>query len=646
MTVASISHTQFQVNLNLITECRKAFAVDSHNEALASGTWRTFSTLMAARRSTRLWCAQTGRFKGVSRLLASVPDVAAAVNIYTKRGRTRMLVFDLDAGKHGTAAVDADFCRIVSWLNECGARWVADLSASGGVHILVPLQAALTVDDVRPLLYALASRCPTLDKTPMLNARTGSISVPGSRCREGGFRVLIGGRGESAAAFYERNAPEVLAQLTALVMVDPAAPGYVGQDLDAVADTGTLPSYLLRHDPLPQAVIDFAVHGQIPKDKRWHTRSEARMSVLVHAMWRGASLSEVRRQMGPGRPWQGLAQAYALKNGGTVKVTRSDLDRLLCRDWIAAHRWHQERGRYLQTVTHKTLHTRPRHTPKALRHWLAHAIHWCDTTFRSSLLRWSVAALLQALSVSAARTADGRGRQLQVAVGGRSLSLAAGLLSESTVWATLRLLRELDGSPVRLVEKGSGPDADTYALVIPDVVDPTPDAAGRPEVSGVHPAWSVLGWQHRRIYETITEQGLRAVVDIAAAAHVSISSAYDTIAELCRSGLLRRGRGWVAAGDITLDDIAGRYGLERTRRTRIQLYRAARERWKKWLAERPFEPALAVVHHSVTRSGHILIDTVLTAADYADYLAAIMRDEPPRDDGEHDVGRPVADIAA
>lgn len=632
MTAAPISHTQLQTNLDLITECRNAFTVNTRDEVAATASWRTFSTLMAARRSMRLWCPEAGKFKGVSRLMSSIPEVAAAVSIYTKAGRTRLLVFDLDAGEHGTAAVDADFCRIVGWLNEIGARWVADLSASGGVHILVPLEAALTVEDVRPLMYALAARCPTLDKTPMLNTSTGAISVPGSRCREGGFRVLIGGRGESSAAFYERNPPEVFAQLTAMVVVGAAAGGYFGADHDASAPAAALPGYLIRRDPLPAAVLNFAVHGTMPEDKRWDSRSEARISVLLHAMWRGASLTDVRRRMSPGQPWQGLASAYTFRKRGSRMVTRSDADKLLRRDWAAAHRWHQQRSRYLQTVTHKKEHSPPPPAPTAVRHWLAHAIRWCDTRFRSSLLRWSVAAVLQALAVSITQSRPAEGAALQVAFGGRSLSLAAGLLSESTVWAVLRLLRDLEGSPIQLVEKGTGKAADTYELVTGDVVDPAPDAPGRPTVDGVHTAWSVLGWQHRRVYEVATEQDLRTVAEIAAAARVSASSAYDSIAALCRVGLLHRGRGWVAVGATTLDDIAARHGLERTRRTRITLYRKARERWNKWLEERPIKAALAVVRHAMSRGGHVLVDLVLTDTEYEDYLTAVMRNEPPSED--------------
>jgi hypothetical protein len=107
--------------------------------------------------------------------------------------------------------------------------------------------------------------------------------------------------------------------------------------------------------------------------------------------------------------------------------------------------------------------------------------------------------VLQALAVSAARAGSVIDGVPVVAVGGRSLSLAAGLLSESTVWAILRRLRETPGAPILLIAKGSGLVADRYALTTPDITDPTPDDPGRPAVTDVHPAWAVLGHPHRRI---------------------------------------------------------------------------------------------------------------------------------------------------
>lgn len=638
MAVTSLPHAQN----DRFAMYRNGFALFAGDEVLAAKTWRVLAPLMAARRSTRLWSAETGQFHGFSRLETALPISPAAVPVYNRSGQTRMLALDLDAKILGASAVDTDYERITGWLNECGGQWLADLSASGGAHILVPLQTAVAADEIRPLLTALAAKCPTLDKTPMLNDRTGAISVPGSRCREGGFRVLVGDLAAGTSLFAHRNPPDVLAALTALVGADPS----VGSNLssadqqNAALEHDQLPADLLRYDALPNSVLEFAESGRLPTDNRWASRSEARLSVLVHVMWRGIRLAEVRRLMGPGQPWRGLAQAYNVRVQGKhhkVKVPRTDAERLLRRDWTTAHRWHQQRSTYLQTDTHKNKHTCPPDAPAACRHWLAHAVAWCDVTFRSSLLRWSVAAVLQALAVSAARTVKPGSPCMRVAMGGRSLSLAAGLLSESTVWATLRLLRDLDGSPVRLVAKGIGVEADTYELVTPAIVDPDPDATGRPTVDTVHDAWSILGWQHRRVYEMVTQCGLQKVADIAMAARVSTSSVYDSMAELCRVGLLSRGRGWVDVGETSLDDIAAQHRCGRLRSYRVRLYRGARQRWRQWLADRPLKSVLTAAREIPSNSVG-LVDTLLGTA-HEDYLAAVMDAGPPLEPGEEcDVG--------
>lgn len=107
--------------------------------------------------------------------------------------------------------------------------------------------------------------------------------------------------------------------------------------------------------------------------------------------------------------------------------------------------------------------------------------------------------MLQALAVSAARAGSVIDGVPVVAVGGRSLSLAAGLLSESTVWGDSAPAARDPGAPILLIAKGSGLVADRYALTTPDITDPTPDDPGRPAVTDVHPAWAVLGHPHRRI---------------------------------------------------------------------------------------------------------------------------------------------------
>lgn len=83
----------------------------------------------------RLWSAEH-RFGEVRRLTTKCLSVPAAVPLY-RRGRTRMLVFDLDSKRGGPQGVDRDRDRILGWIHSCGGRAVSDVSTSGGSHILV-----------------------------------------------------------------------------------------------------------------------------------------------------------------------------------------------------------------------------------------------------------------------------------------------------------------------------------------------------------------------------------------------------------------------------------------------------------------------------------------------------------------------------
>ncbi|WP_406278954.1 hypothetical protein OH799_11120 [Nocardia sp. NBC_00881] len=145
-------------------------------------------------------------------------------------GRTRLLVLDFDA-KHGhsPATVDRDIKHCLTLLHACGARTVADRSTSGGRHILIPPAegTTLTRAEIEPVLRALADRLPSLDITPMLNDRTGCITPPGSRCRDGGFRILDGPLDQAAHTLTIRSPATFWPRFTQLLSTDtdPSNPG-------------------------------------------------------------------------------------------------------------------------------------------------------------------------------------------------------------------------------------------------------------------------------------------------------------------------------------------------------------------------------------------------------------------------------------
>ncbi|MBF6371164.1 hypothetical protein IU469_36545, partial [Nocardia puris] len=95
---------------------------------------------------------------------------------------------------------------------------------NGGRHLLAFFAAGETYSraDVEPVLRRLADRLPTLDLTPMLTARTGSITPPGSATRDGHFRVLDGSLEDALAAVRQRSEPGLLERLRAFL--GPGAP--------------------------------------------------------------------------------------------------------------------------------------------------------------------------------------------------------------------------------------------------------------------------------------------------------------------------------------------------------------------------------------------------------------------------------------
>lgn len=590
---------------------------------LAECSWKTLAPLMAASPTMFLWSPGT-RFDTSQDLTKALPDKPAAVPLY-RRGRTRLLALDFDSKHLGSAAVDADRERVLALLGECGLRAVVDVSVSGGAHVLVPLRIAVLREEIRPVLDALAAMCPTLDLSPMLNKSwTGCITVPGSRCREGGFRQLVGSLGAAGEVLRLRNGSQGLEMLAAALGVRLGTRSARGTDLDvpAAVFVGGGPGARLAAEfrfggEIPAVVAAFATDGVLAADGRWQSPSEARQSVLVHAMGRGLNLDDVRSLIAVGQDWAGgLGAAYARYRHAQDKALRAD--------WSSAARWHVQRVASFHGDTHKTTHTGVAVSSAVHAAWLRNALWWCDTTLRSSPWRWQVAAVLQALAFLAARG----GRVVKgvpvVAAGGRSLAVGAGLLGESTVWAVLRLLREMPGAPILLSEKGCGLGADEYALTTPDVL--APDGVVLPELVDVHVAWWVIGWGHRRVYETVLAGGVVRAADVAAAARMSLAATYESLGELCRCGLLERQRGRWRAGEVSLDQVADENRVWEERRLRLAEHRIVRQQWRDWLGGRWVCPVVEAV---VQELEPVVAFSTLTDSENRDCLDALMANGPP-----------------
>ena len=131
------------------------------------------------------------------------------------------------------------------------------------------------------------------------------------------------------------------------------------------------------------------------------------------------------------------------------------------------------------------------------------------------------------------------------------MSLATGLLVETTVWDFLRAVRDRPGAPLVRTRAAQGRDADVYALTRqnPAPVDDAPSSSAR--VEDVHPAWKILGTSTAASTNSSSTAGSSAPSDICAAAHVSTSTGYTSLAALATAGLIGRGRGTVARGSTS-----------------------------------------------------------------------------------------------
>lgn len=590
---------------------------------------------------------ETKEYRKTRRISDKPPTLMAAVYLYTHR-RTTLLALDFDSKTHGQGQVDADFSRALGWLTACGARVVTDRSTNGGRHILVPLAIGTTAsfDELQPLLRQLKARLPSLDPKPMQNPKEGCISVPGTPCAGGGYRLLDGTLTDALAALTERSEATLLPQLYALLGTLPPPPSSTTPPPASTHQQNLAPDARIAEHarwtkPLPADVADFAARGDIalhPADpsspRRWESPSEARMSVVLNAVLRGYSLNDIAAQTAPGRPWSGLGASYRTKHG-----TRADAQ--LARDVHRALDYASTLAEEANRSAHRTNYSQ---SGRALAgphgRWLAHALAWADREFSGSPLRWTVRDVFQALAIKSVLAGELRSGTPIVGVGGRGLSLSAGLLPATTTFDVLRRTREMVGSPILLVRRRVGRDADFYALTTenPDNVAPTP--LERVSVADVHPAWSIIGRHHRLVYELIAVCGMTRPADVYAAARISARTGQLSIAALASVGLIAREGTTVIAGATTLDDIAAAHQLDEVLADRITRYRQERAQWHAWLA---LQDSLRALPAASGEIAEIAAEGLLFADD-DEYLAEVMAHGPPLADDEYHAIELLADL--
>ena len=519
----------------------------------------------------------------------------------------RMLALDLDPSRiRNSADVDdravqyghehradpavevaAQAASIAGLVIRCGGQVLADVSPSGGRHVFVPFAAALPWRELRDLARAIALRFPAVDPAPMCSLG-GQISLPGSRHKSGGWRLLTTPLSEIPAVVERPNGPEVwaalLAEFAAELQQAERAPERRGDDqvVPELDDAGVpwIPR-LGGRAPLGAGLDQVARTGRWDRS-RYPGRSEARMAVLAAAAGRGWQLADVRAAVGSGA-WRGLAQLYErLSEPGRMA-------RLLPCEWRKAAGFVNGE----KNVRHRPTSDRTSRPPAdelalaaeygQIRAWLTAVLVALEDPER--VRRWGgrvIAVRLVLLALGQAAMVSGSS---VLEFGCRNLALHAAL-SHRTVARVLELLRNEPDPLVDLVSRRQAARADRYQLRIPaayaESVRWRRRRAGR--VEAIHPAFLVLGGTAGLVHQVLDGIGARGA-DVARAARLSPSATSAALQVLAEHGLAERGPGGWRRGGAVLDDVAASTGAADLQREREARYKQDRESWRARLAQ-------------------------------------------------------------
>jgi hypothetical protein len=490
----------------------------------------------------------------------------------------RMLAIDLDVSR---GDVDRQAAELGPLLGRLGARYIADVSPSGGRHVYVLFAAALPWLELRDVARALTLRFPSIDTAPM-SGLGGQISPPGSRHKSGGWRVMSTPVEIALAAIEQPNGPGIWAALLAELAAElrQVETGTVRADSEASAeadDTGVpwVPR-LGGRAPLGAELEHVARSGRWDRS-HYAGRSEARMAVLGAAAARGWRLAEVRAAVASGA-WRGLSALYERPS------EPGRLERLL------PHEWRKcivkiSREENVRTWPTSDRRSRPPVEESAssaeyglIREWLTAIL--CAAEDPERVKGWGKRAIAVRLVLLALGQAAMVSGSSTIEFGRRNLALHSAL-SDRTVSRVLRILRDEPDPLIDLVSPRRLARADRYALRIPDryadSVRWRRRRAGR--IEAAHPAFLALGGASALVYQVLDQTEARGA-EVARAARLSASATSAALRVLAEHGLAERGPGGWRRGPVALAYVAESTGAADLQREREARYRQDREGWR------------------------------------------------------------------
>lgn len=490
-----------------------------------------------------------------------LPNQPAAVLIYDTVGCARTLCVDLDTSKGGREAVERDFSSLSAILSRVGARFFADRSPNGGIHIYVPLTEPLPLHEARAVMRALAARTPTLDPMPMLGIDSGCIRPPGGRHRTGGHQQLVGTLTAAHQATRIRTGAAAWSRLvTELDVASFTTP-------QTVADTTVEQLRPLGRHTTPDATYQTIARTGDYDAGRYATPSEARQGVIWAAVAAGWSLADVTARLADGR-WAGLAAMYA-------RYRPQSRHGAVVRDWKAATRFEKNRRETTQKGSVRVGTTREPKTHRGgdyqlIRSWVNAVDLVFDGNRRDDL---AARAVLMAMGEAAQKTGS-----VVIEFGNRSLAIATGL-DQATVGKCLNRLIDEDDSLIVRIADAAGVKAAVYQLVLPHPIEEVVARRGwkKGKIRGIRAAFRELGLPAAFMYAALEQHDRPSSGrDLAIDARLGTTTAYDALATLQAFGLAHRtSAGWTI-GTASLDQLAEALGINEQVTAQIERYREER----------------------------------------------------------------------
>lgn len=559
-------------------------------------------------------------------------------------GTGRLLVLDLDVSRvpaEGAADrashITAVAGRVVELITDCGGRALVDRSPSGGAHVYVLWASPIPFRDMRQLARACALRFhPVVDTSPMENT-DAQIRGPGAPHKSQGGRLTgfmtLTCRVEEAEAIcaspcgervWSALQVELAAELDAVaggggVVLEARHPHAPDADLGVELDNAGEPFRARlggRAPQLSESLEQTARTGRFDA-ARYPSSSEARQAILTSAAARGWRLEHVRTRLTG--EWVAIASWWRddrlLQAEWAKAITYTARDQKPAAGKMGnAVRGSNTSGTNFtppepRGVLHacalqrpqleKTLPADDPYTVRAGALWgeEVRSAPWQLTVYqrirtwqnamriveRLQELEWGERALTYRAILRAIGAAAQMSGSTTIAFGTRQLAYGAAV-DHTTVCRALRELRAGPYALIDLVKDARGVRADVYELVIPDAI--AAEAARRTwrpgRIEAIHPAFRVLGRPAAFLYEALSTSPA-PVNELAIAALLPRSTAYDAIAILAEHGLAERtAAGWQRTA-TSLDTVARRVGADELAARQLAGHRADRAEWHTFL---------------------------------------------------------------